>query len=361
MPPVIQLLLHGTTVPGSHRSRAEPSLATGAYWTMIRRLVLISGTASALWTILFGILNAPLASTVGLISLALYALVYLLLQYKRNTAAMFLIWIEVLGHTAMACLLLGWDSAFHLHLLLCIPAAVVASRKRNALTMVVALFTFYLALDAACTLVPPLSPLPMAQLQIVKWINFSLVFGVFFAMASLYRSTVLQSEQGLMAQATTDALTGLLNRQHFRKRADIELARSHRNQEPVSLVMADIDFFKQVNDQYGHPVGDRVLIQVAQILQQFMREVDVVARWGGEEFLMLLPNSDTPAALAVTERIRLALECTPYMNMNTPLVVTMSFGITRVADPSDLDAATSRADSALYRSKECGRNQIRLG
>jgi diguanylate cyclase (GGDEF)-like protein len=341
--------------------KSPSRLPADAYWSVMRQLIGVSGAISLIWALLFGWFNAPIMSAVSGVGVALYALAHLLLRHQHQVAAMALVWLEVLAHTAMASILLGWDSAFHLHLLICIPGAVVVSGRGRALTMVAALFAFYLALDAACTFMPPVNPLTVAQLQFVKWINFSLVFGVFFSMASLYRSTVVRSELGLMAQATTDSLTGLYNRSHFIKRAETELTRSHRTQEPLSLVMSDIDFFKQVNDEHGHHTGDRVLIQVAQILQGAMREVDVLARWGGEEFLLLLPNTDTTAAVAIAQRIRLALETTPTMNEGTPLTVTMSFGIAQVNPTENLSAAIVRADQALYRSKDAGRNQIHIG
>jgi len=162
--------------------------------------------------------------------------------------------------------------------------------------------------------------------------------------------------------ATSDALTGLKNRRAFRERLADEMRRAARYQLPLSLLMLDVDKFKQFNDTFGHPAGDEVLKQFAKILQAGARGSDFAARYGGEEFVVLLPNTDAEAAKVLSERLRSAIESASW-----PLrEVTASGGVATsiprgVGDESLQDESEyllSEADKALYRSKADGRNRI---
>ncbi len=154
--------------------------------------------------------------------------------------------------------------------------------------------------------------------------------------------------------ATTDELTGVKNRRRFREDLDLLFAQADRQASPLSLIMLDIDHFKQYNDQFGHPAGDRVLHEVGSTLRAILRNHDVVARYGGEEFVVLLPATQSDEALRVAERIRAAIS-----NCRCPhSPITASLGVA-TSDPVTLNAATlvDQADRALYHSKQSGRNQ----
>ncbi|RMH50657.1 MAG: diguanylate cyclase [Zetaproteobacteria bacterium] len=167
----------------------------------------------------------------------------------------------------------------------------------------------------------------------------------------------LAAVEAMRQQAHTDELTGLMNRRCFRQQADQELGRARRNGQPISLMMIDIDHFKRVNDRYGHAVGDAVLRKVADRLRQDRRELDLLCRWGGEEFLMMLPDSDLSAARALAERLRGNIERLTFDRFPEP--VTISIGIAPVDPDQPLKQATQQADQALYRAKEAGRNCVR--
>ncbi len=165
-------------------------------------------------------------------------------------------------------------------------------------------------------------------------------------------------KEELQRQVRTDSLTGLANRRSFQERAESEFARSRRHGTPLSLVAIDIDHFKRVNDGYGHAVGDHVLRDFASCCQQALREEDLCARTGGEEFCILLPDTDADAARAIAERIRLmTASCRPCPE-HPALAITASFGIACV-EPSDpsFDTVFSRADRALYAAKLLGRDR----
>jgi diguanylate cyclase (GGDEF)-like protein/PAS domain S-box-containing protein len=167
-------------------------------------------------------------------------------------------------------------------------------------------------------------------------------------------------ENELKQQARMDYLTGIFNRRHLVEQGEIELARAIRYGKPFSLLMLDIDHFKQVNDAHGHRAGDRVLVELGGLLNSTMREVDVVARMGGEEFAILLPETDGQQAAEVAERLRRVVAENPViLDSGTKLQVTVSIGVASLdSSVANIDILLNRADDALYRAKETGRNKV---
>lgn len=162
--------------------------------------------------------------------------------------------------------------------------------------------------------------------------------------------------------ATIDKLTGIPNRRHFEDTLAVEWKRAMRNGTPLSVILLDVDHFKKCNDTYGHDVGDAILQQVAERLNNGLRPGDVGARYGGEEFVVLLPETDTEGAVAVAERLRLALGETPMRHITTPDATTQtaSFGVATLVphDEWGQKELVSRADTALYEAKHAGRNRV---
>ena len=168
-----------------------------------------------------------------------------------------------------------------------------------------------------------------------------------------------ENEEKLFKQASTDALTGLYNRRQFEAMSAMALATCIRQKMPYSIMMLDIDHFKNVNDTFGHDMGDEVLKCVADTLDKTRRDSDIVARYGGEEFIVFLNNADARGAQIAAERIRKAVEDAVIMAGDTRVPVTISLGITNTQS-GDIFAMTKEADIALYHSKENGRNQATL-
>ena len=158
--------------------------------------------------------------------------------------------------------------------------------------------------------------------------------------------------------ATIDGLTGLFNHRKFQERLTEELKRSERQETPLSLLLTDIDFFKKVNDTYGHPVGDLVLKGVSKILKKEIRDIDIAARYGGEEFVVILPGTDSIGAKNSAERLRKAIMAETFSSDNRTLKVTMSIGIATVpADARTEEELIEKTDQALYHAKHNGRNK----
>ncbi len=161
-------------------------------------------------------------------------------------------------------------------------------------------------------------------------------------------------------QANTDSLTGLFNRRYFVEHAEREFKRAQRNGKPLTVISIDIDHFKDINDKYGHPVGDEVLVEVSKQLLPNLRSEDVLARIGGEEFAIVLPDTDLQQASHIAERIRHQQDCIRIKgNWQGELNVQVSVGVAiKLDDDSNFDVLFSRADKALYMAKNNGRNQV---
>ncbi|MFZ0043162.1 MAG: GGDEF domain-containing protein [Solirubrobacteraceae bacterium] len=159
----------------------------------------------------------------------------------------------------------------------------------------------------------------------------------------------------LAAEARTDPLTGLLNRRGFEERAAVELARARRDPSPVALAIFDIDYFKQVNDDWGHEVGDQVLVRIGHLIAHEARDVDVIARLGGEEFAAMLPGCDTSSGQRFAQRVHQALAAEESPGLPN---VQMSTGIFAAVSPPELQMMLRGADDAMYQAKRTGRNRM---
>lgn len=169
------------------------------------------------------------------------------------------------------------------------------------------------------------------------------------------------SEKQLVKLATTDSLTGILNRGEGIRRIQQEISRSLRAQQPLSIILVDIDHFKRINDNFGHQVGDRVLQLIAASLATTLRNYDIICRYGGEEFLVMLPNTELNKAMETAERLRqvIAENATETEDGKT-IKLTISLGVSSLQVGDSLDGLVYRADNALYIAKEEGRNQVQF-
>ena len=180
-------------------------------------------------------------------------------------------------------------------------------------------------------------------------------------------ATLRESEEALKLLATTDSITGLYNRRHFNKLAEDEISRSLRYSRPLSVVMFDIDFFKHINDTFGHTTGDVAITMVASATKTIVRTNDIPARYGGEEFIVLLPETPSAKAAAVAERLRRRIEEMNIPTEGPPVTITASFGVSDHLGKTEsksceriLSEFVTSVDRALYASKDAGKNRVTI-
>ena len=351
-----------SAVPAAGTSFGDRRLTSthSAFWIMTRRVTILAASVDAAFLVFFLAAGSPLLAWLNVVSIGMYVTAYALLVRRRNSLALLLIWIEVVAHAAIGTMLVGWDSGFHYYLLMFIPAIVVSGNWRRVTAPLVVLFLSYLGLHAAAHVVGTLAPLGDTALQILNVFNVSIFFAMASYTARFYYELVRKSERKLRELATRDVLTGLSNRRHLMDLALPEITRARRAGETVSLVLADIDDFKQINDGHSHEAGDLVLTRASVLFREACRTQDIIARWGGEEFLFLLPNTGSDDALNFAERVRARIADMPVDHDGKTIGFTLSLGVALLAAEEHLEDAIGRADHALYRSKAEGRNRVTL-
>ena len=345
--------------PAFENGSAPARIGRPAFWQLAMRCAQIAGSVDVAFFFLFLILDSPVLAWVNVVSVAMYIGAYYALKQRRNRLAVWLIWTEVVVHAALGIVMIGWGSGFHYYLLMFIPAICLSAPRKWIVPGLCVLWAYYVALSVVMWFVVPLQPIPEMALNLVHLFNLTVVFAMFSYLSVFYLGVVIAAQKRLQKVAITDSLTGLLNRRQMQYLLDQELERFKRSGEPVSLMLMDLDHFKQLNDSRGHDAGDKVLQAFADILRQELRAQDLVARWGGEEFLVIMPQCTVSDALKTAERLRVALET--YRGKSTDgadFEATVSIGVTDLRQGDDAVTAVSRADRAMYQSKALGRNRV---
>jgi diguanylate cyclase (GGDEF)-like protein len=180
-----------------------------------------------------------------------------------------------------------------------------------------------------------------------------------FRHKSMLLSEIQQYSQTMEQQAMEDSLTRLSNRRYFDLHFAREVSRALRFGRELTLALADIDGFKGINDNFSHAIGDKVLISVGSILQRMSRQSDLVARWGGDEFVIVMPETTLSRGAVLCERIRRIVERFPWHNIHPGLKITLSVGLSGGDAAAGAEALAARADAKLYEAKNQGRNRVR--
>lgn len=340
---------------GATRARVH-----SAFWLMVRRVTILAACVDLAFLVFFLAVGSPWLAWPNVISITMYGAAYGFLRRRQNLPALILIWTEVIVHATLGTLMLGWGSGFHYYLLMFIPAIMVSGGWRTMIFPLIALFGAYLGLHAASHVLGVMAPIGTTALWMLNVFNVAIFFAMASYTARFYYETVQKKERRLRDLAAKDVLTGLSNRRHLQDVAQQAMLHARRHGEAMSVVLADIDHFKQINDRFGHEAGDQVLIHVSQLFLGLCRPRDVVARWGGEEFLFLLPGTDLRAAAEFAERIRVAAGGTRMDLWAEPMRISISLGVAMFAGSESLDAVIGRADAALYQSKTLGRDRMTL-
>ncbi len=199
-----------------------------------------------------------------------------------------------------------------------------------------------------------------ARIQNALWLNVALALGIMVLVLFAAHFTLRSYQSELEQMATTDRLTGAANRHVFETLFAHAVQRTQRSYKPFSIVNVDIDLFKKVNDTFGHPGGDVTLKAVADIIRAQVRSADVVCRWGGEEFMLLLEDCPDQEAVARAHRIRTAVKNQDITFGRDCINITLSCGVAQYRMGESLESVTGRADAALYAAKNAGRDQVRV-
>ncbi len=273
--------------------------------------------------------------------------------------------LEVVAHSWFATAVLGFSSGFHIYALGLIPLAMTfeswSLRARVGIALL--LIADYVAIAVAGHLA--FARVSGIVIDLFRYGNFAVGGFVLAAISyyyvravSLAEGTLVRQNRELDSLSRTDQLTELPNRRHALEWIEHAQARVARYGIATCVCIADLDHFKQINDEYGHDAGDRVLARIAGVIRTTVRKQDVTARWGGEEFLVLLPNTDCDGALVAMEKVRSAVSATYVEWKDSCINATITIGIAELSTHTSINDAIRAADQALYRGKDDGRNRV---
>lgn len=331
------------------------------------RLNLLIGLAGAVFLFVFGInalLGQSYALAFNLLGMTGLGLVSLLIMKITGEPRYGAYGVSIIA--AYACLYLvasgGTDNTGPLW---CYPLIVIIMflMGLKAGTVIATAVTISICL---LLFIPDLS-LVSAEYSNSFKIRFLSSFLALTIMAMIYENLRASSEAGyqemsaqLHAASRTDMLTGIANRRAMQHMLDAEFARYKRHDGHFSILMADVDYFKLVNDRYGHAVGDDLLIEIARQFSSVLRKQDSPARWGGEEFLVLLPQTSAEQAHQVAEKLRQQVENIDSAKLGMQESTTVSIGISCISTVESIDDLIEQADQLLYQAKHLGRNRVEL-
>lgn len=348
---------------GANESTIDQSIVQQqSFQALLKGIAVVAGLTHVSFLALFTWARVEALAVVNVASILSYVWVFVLAHQGNASRAWAVTVIEVLAHAIVAVMVIGWDSGFHLYILLVIPVGVVSAIRPLPLKMatVVAVAFTYMALDILTRHSSPPRELPMVVLDGLHYFNVLGAMLILVFLAGYYYYLNIQAEAALHKMASTDPLTGLRNRRAVHEVIRQEECRVRRTSEPLAFALCDIDHFKSVNDTHGHDAGDEVLKAVSKALSDSVREMDVVARWGGEEFLVVMPNTPVPGSELVAERLRNRVETLELHVNGKALRVSITMGVALLCDGETSEQAIARADRALYDGKHAGRNRVMM-
>ena len=281
-------------------------------------------------------------------------------RLRNHDLAITLMISEVFMHTIFVVPTLGWHAGFQYYLLGAIPFSLFNNKFTGLSIMLISvgLCITFVMLDAMTHDIPNPAGLPETLMSIMNHVNTIISFTAMAIISFYFRLASITLEKELEKLAHTDSLTGLFNRRRMNEMLEIQRSLTARADLGFSLIFVDIDHFKKINDTYGHGFGDYILSEVAAFMKSLLRHEDTLARWGGEEFLIMLPNTDIHGARAIAEKIRKAIATKNFKLGEQDFSITMTFGLTQHEKDTSIDESLKRADDALYKGKEAGRNLV---
>jgi diguanylate cyclase (GGDEF)-like protein len=329
--------------------------ATMQFWKHIVPLVVMAFFIHIVLLVLFAVLEVVPLLIGNSLSVLAYLFCLKAIKDGRFEMAGLVMSVEIISHAILATWVLGWESNFYFYLFCIVPIVAfsfqAAPVKRGLLSSSIVLVALagFAWRDSWGQGAAALSP---ALLEALGMINVVSAIGLLLQATTLSVRYALTMQLHLFHNANRDSLTNL-----YTRRRVTQAARHLPAQGAVSLVLLDIDHFKQINDRHGHELGDRVLQQVAAVLGEAIGEEGMAARWGGEEFVLLMFNTSLVQARDAAERMR---ECLKQINAELGFPITATFAVAEFGDGETLSRVFQRADQALYQGKLQGRDRVML-
>jgi len=316
---------------------------------------------------LFNIIGVPLLARLNLISCAVFALVLIINRRGFHSLAAGLGMVEIVLFALLTVVMIGWQSGFQYYIIAILPF-IYLNRHWRGLTKLSLMFLLYIAFIGQFFYVKTHAPIVAIHpgfLDITHMINIAGLFVIFSGLTYYYlnftrrvEDRLTHANEKLETLAARDELTGLLNRREMRRLLEKEISRCQASRVSFIVILCDIDDFKKVNDHYGHHAGDQVLVTLSNILRNTLRKDDKLARWGGEEFLLLLPDTEVEAGEVVAEKLREKIALTHFEWEGQPIMMTMTFGVSLFNRDCNFDEVMRQADHALIQGKSMGKNCV---
>ena len=300
-------------------------------------------------------------------SVLIWVYLFFVNQQGRQRIVFSLCIVEIIVFSTLTTLVLGWECGFFFLLAGLIPLTFFdAGIKRNyrfiqgglISILIVALYEFSQLVPSIFMVLHSMQNLLFGFNLLMGCITLGLLGYFFEVTATNVENEILQANQKLLNMANTDPVTNLINRRIMMAKIEQEKDRVDRGGKPFSLIMIDVDNFKQINDEYGHDGGDYVLVSLAEKINFSLRKADVISRWGGDEFLLLLPETILEEGGLVAEKIRQCVLFSPFVYREMDIPVTVTFGVGQCDRNVGIGVCIRKADQALYRGKQNGKNRV---
>lgn len=362
-------------VRGNHNSKLNSGLSSKEARLS---LILLSFFIAIVHLFYFGyflIRNFHAMAIYNFFAVLVYVLCHVFIKKCKFPVAIYLTLTEILIQTILVSYFLGNESGFYLFNLIALIPVLFHNNENNLLVpqklgklffaILLDIVSFYLAyfIYLNCT---PVYHMKESEIQFFYLINSGIAFIALLTMGylgmksafNIAKSTLIDNER-LNSIANTDPLTQLLNRRSMNERLLSFYRKFEKEGVPFSVLMLDVDFFKKINDNYGHSVGDQVLVNLSNVIKSQLRYGDYAGRWGGEEFLVVLSSAGKGEAVSVAERIRVAImETSTVLQDGREVNCQVTIGVATITSGMTVDEVISEADKKLYLGKQSGRNRV---
>jgi diguanylate cyclase (GGDEF)-like protein len=316
--------------------------------------------AHLLFIPLFLQLGVPELAIINVFSVLLWVASYFFNRAALHSEAFALAATEAVAHAILATYFLGWDAGFYFYFFSTVLYIFLNHNQSFRIILIQSSLILLTCIGLHIYTHQPEfeSAISGNFLDALYFMNLFVNFTAFGIQGYFFRKASTENDKKLELLATTDPLTGLFNRRKMLELAESEVVRFQRSKKPFLMAIADIDHFKQFNDNYGHDCGDYVLKRMSALIKETLRQQDVVSRWGGEEFLIMLPDTDLEGGIQAFEKLREMIANTQHEYAGKIFSITITLGVSQFDGGLNINDTIKLADEALYKGKREGRNRI---